>query len=91
MILLTGFSVFCRRVSILLFEIPDELSCVGIAYGITNFIKPLIRGLKQLFCLFQLKFPKNFGKGRVGFLPKQEDSSMRMIRHISDMIVRRLV
>lgn len=33
MIFLKRFSVFCRRVSILLFEIPDELGCIGIADG----------------------------------------------------------
>ena len=62
-IFLKRFSVFCRRVSILLFEIPDELGCIGIADGITDFIELLIRGLEQFLCLLQLKITKDLGKG----------------------------
>ena len=63
MILLKCFSVLCRRVSILLFEIPDELGCIGIADGITDFIELLVRDLEQLFCLLQLRITKDLGKG----------------------------
>ena len=69
-IFLKRFSVFCRRVSILLFEIPDELGCIGIADGITDFIELLIRGLEQFLCLLQLKITKDPGKGRASFTPE---------------------
>ena len=71
MIFLKRFSVFCRRVSVLLSEIPDELGCIGIADGITDFIELLVRGLEQFLCLLQLKITKDLGKSRARFLPKQ--------------------
>ena len=97
MILLKCFSVLCRRVSILLFEIPDELGCIGIADGITDFIELLVRDLEQLFCLLQLKITKDLGKGNApGSEPefslvkteqryRENGGNSSLVYHITDM------
>ena len=54
--------VLCRSNSILLFEIPDELGGIGIAYGFTDIIQFQFRGLQKLLRPVQLEFPHNGGK-----------------------------
>ena len=48
-------SVFGWCDAVLLFEIPDELSGIGIAYGFTDIIQFQVRSLQKLLRPVQLK------------------------------------
>jgi len=56
-------SVFGWCNAVLLFEVPDELGGIGIAYGFTDIIQFQVRGLQKLLRPVQLELPHNGGKG----------------------------
>ena len=55
-------SVFGWCDAVLLFEIPDELGGIGIAYGFTDIIQFQVSGLQKLLRPVQLEFPQYGGK-----------------------------